>query len=324
MAGALSHMLGSTGLSPPARYWRLRFPNGSTSDDYVVIQEIELRSTVGGARQDTSTAAASSTDDAIQYPAPKAFDNNISTDWSSALNSTIDSWISNDLGSSKDIAQIAITAHGTTPGWLPTDIVMEFSANNTAWTVDTRWTNLTGLAWVKSEQKLVTRGGEHRRIAGLTAVTTDNGGWTNFTLRNMIPGTIAPTGGTKCRITIPAGATEGLTISKCYIGIKGAGAYEFASAPTQVKFNGGNNNFAIAAGATQVSDDITLTTSPGDSLVVSMFCPTLSTAADTFKRVAMTGVTGGFKSGDDAATQTPSGYTANNFLYLSDLQIWTP
>jgi hypothetical protein len=155
------------------------------------------------------------------------------------------------------------------------------------------------------------------------SMNADTGGWTNFTLRVVVP-TGKLTNGNYVRLSLRSGNAEGLIISACYIGIK-SGTYGFSTTPKQVTFDGGSAGFTVAAATTKMSDPITLPLTSSDSIVVSIHCPSGSTAADTFRRnTGEVSFSSYFKAGSDAANQSPSGYTTNaQHNYLEDLETST-
>ncbi len=147
--------------------------------------------------------------------------------------------------------------------------------------------------------------------------------WHGYTLRQRIENTLIPANGSLLRFSLRGGAvTEGLTIAKAYIGNKGTGAFDFASAPTQV-FWGGNPGFSVAvSGAAQMCDPITFSVTTSSNLMISVyvFGDTLN---DAFTRYNGTpaGWGAGYKNADDVTTLVASGYTTQNMLYLDDLEV---
>ena len=162
-------------------------------------------------------------------------------------------------------------------------------------------------------------GGSGWHSASLSALAVDNGAWTGFTARSIMPLSVFGGNGSKIRFSIKPGNAEGLIISKCYVGLL-SGTEGFASAPVQALF-GGSAGFTAAANAAAVqSDDVVLSYTTSDTLVVSVYVPSGNASQDTFRMAtAAIGSSGvRYKSGDDAITQSTSGYSslvsANCFL----------
>lgn len=313
------------------RYWRLRFPSGSAHATFLGLSEIEFHATVGSSDLSSSAGASASSSDA-GFAASRAFDNNGAQSWFCDDNLQSGSWIACDLGSNQDLEEIIVTGDGTNTQFGPLEIVVDYSPDGTNWTNDTRWPTMTSLLW-----DITTDGGETKKIrrtdTGLPIINVapfnmnlDNGGWTNFTLRQPLPAAVIPGQGcTKLRFSFQSGATEGLVVNKCYIQ-KLNSTYGFTTTPVQVTFNGGSTSFTIAAGATQTSDDVTLTLSSTDAACVSLFIPSGQSANDTFKARTYSGVglATYFKSGDDASNTSPASYStvsARN-LFLASLETW--
>ena len=326
--------LAGSGVSTLARYWRLRFPDGSPHATWLSVADIEMRGTVGGSDL-TSTSGASASSAEGGFPASNAFDGSVGNVWFPASGSDVNSWIACDLLTPSDLAEILVYGHPNDANYGPSRMLVEYSNDGFSWTTDARWPNLENLLWDVAEPgsfgqtRIIKRETTPRLInIGYTkGLNQDSIAWNGFTLRQSMAASAFPVDNStgtanRVRFSLRAGTAEGLTVAKCYIQIKGIGAYSFASTPIQVTFNGGSSSFSIAANALQWSDDITLTVGPTDDVTISMYMN--SAAADTFRRQSgsQTGVTSGFKSGDDATTQSPSGYTAQNRQYLGDLEVW--
>lgn len=152
--------------------------------------------------------------------------------------------------------------------------------------------------------------------------TDDGGGDANSTFRVVI-GTgdlSAPTGSpTQFRVTIVWGAsspseTGALQAMYCGQGAATGNVYSFQNAPTQVKFSGGNTANSSAGGVV-TSDFVNL---PEAFSNTSVFVCAWYINAGSAAHLSDTGDTGGSegwygKSGNDAATQTATGYSAIAF-----------
>jgi hypothetical protein len=120
------------------------------------LQEIELRSTVGGADATGSGTASGSPDTRPAFPASNAFDNNSGTLWhgdmSSQLNDTY--WLKYDFGTSTEVAQIAITARSDAPSQCPGAWLIQSSDDDSMWTG--RGLFIISSAWTSGETKTYT------------------------------------------------------------------------------------------------------------------------------------------------------------------------
>lgn len=154
----------------------------------------------------------------------------------------------------------------------------------------------------------------------LAALSADNDGWNGYTLRFVISSALVPKTFTQVRLSFQAGAAEGLDLAGTYIGLKGAGAYDFAATPAQVLF-GGSGTLSLAANGTLVSDAVTLSGTTSDSIVVSVYC---NSATDTFRISGSNDAnySSAYKFGNDLTTLTASGYSAyiaRNFIYSMEV-----
>jgi hypothetical protein len=90
------------------------------------------------------------------------------------------------------------------------------------------------------------------------ALNGDSNAWNGSNLRQWFAAAALSTSGSKVRITIEGGSTEGAQISAMYIGhAAGSGdAYDFDGTQVQVT-SGGNTTFTVGAGSTLVLDPVT-------------------------------------------------------------------
>lgn len=134
-----------------------------------------------------------------------------------------------------------------------------------------------------------------------------------YTMRTVfLSGLLSNTGKKYVRVTFYAqNVTLGLTIDGAYIGLQGAGdAYDFLSTPTQLTFDGGSAGFAIAAGASKVSDGVVFTIPASTNIVITSH--TSANSGIGGKSGLASGNRLYFKSGvSEAATVDVTGYTAS-------------
>lgn len=129
------------------RYWRIRTltqnGGGFSSNLLVLLTEVEMRVSIGGADQCTGGTAIGQNGFATgsgEDPA-SAFDNNTATWWQGWVNNTADNtrprpcFIGYDFGAGneKDIIEVGIAAHATYLDRTPRTFVVESSDDNVAW-----------------------------------------------------------------------------------------------------------------------------------------------------------------------------------------------
>jgi len=136
------------------------------------------------------------------------------------------------------------------------------------------------------------------------AFTSTDSGWGSYTLRVIIPAADISIGGSQIRITLKADAGYSMVIGKVYVGIL-SGSYGFASAPVQALF-GGSAGTTVAAGASAVTDSCSLTFAETDSLLVAIYF----SGTSTIGTIPGPPYNTYYIFGDDASTQSPSGYTS--------------
>lgn len=110
--GLLMAAAGASTSAPAYRYWRIYVTALNSSGTQVAINEVELRGTVGGADQTTSTTPVLESsylvaEDASYYPGINTVDGNVSSSWASAYTSP-PHFVRYDLTTQKAIVQVAI------------------------------------------------------------------------------------------------------------------------------------------------------------------------------------------------------------------------
>jgi len=133
--------------------------------------------------------------------------------------------------------------------------------------------------------------------------------WPDYTIRQILPREhfyVGATGHTYARVTFRAGSAS-LGITNAYIGTAAStgDVYDFASAPTQLTFNGGSSGFSIATGETQVSDPVAFSVSSTSDVIVSFY----AAANGSYRRATnQTNYGMYYKNASDAATVDASSY----------------
>lgn len=156
-------------------------------------------------------------------------------------------------------------------------------------------------------------------VRGPITLNSNSFSWGGFTLRERIfAASLTDVSGSQIRLTIQAPTSlQTLRITKIYIGVKGAGTHDFASAPTQLFF-GGSASVTAGTGASVTTDAATFAYDGTGDLVMSIYVS--SGAGVGFNSVTSSAnSTAVNKSGDDATTLVASGYSsgsANDFISL--------
>jgi hypothetical protein len=138
------------------------------------------------------------------------------------------------------------------------------------------------------------------------SVTGASDGWAGYTLRQRIDVAAFTGSGNYCQITFTASANSALNITKAYIQVKGAGALDFSSAPVQITFNSGSASAVVSAGASITSDVISFPIGT-QSVVIAIY----TAGAAGYKWSGAVNTQVGYKLGDDAITQTPTGFNTS-------------
>lgn len=148
---------------------------------------------------------------------------------------------------------------------------------------------------------------------GLT--TANSGGWNGFTWRIRMPAaSLTDVSGSSVRIGLQAASNEPLTITKAYIGLESGGNFQYATAPTQLTWDGGSASTTITTNHLKMTDAASLALDGTATVVVSLYMNG-GTSSDGFRYTStMNGLTTQFKGAVDEAATTGalSGYTAQN------------
>ena len=132
------------------RYWRIFILNNNGDVNYISLNEIELRGSVGGADLTSpTTPVAASTQYNGTYDPKYTVDNflGVSPWWVSVQAAITNQWLLYDLGTAKAVAQVAMCFNDpAAPGRSPKDLRIEGSNDGTTFTTvktflgNTSWT----------------------------------------------------------------------------------------------------------------------------------------------------------------------------------------
>jgi len=148
----------------------------------------------------------------------------------------------------------------------------------------------------------------------ITGASPVAAGASGMNVRNVIDSSLFTRTGDKVKLTFKS-ATSGsqnFIIDKCYIGkaASSGDAYDFASAPTQVTFNGGSSGFTITNGGNTLASDEIVFDFDGSDIIVSFH--TVSNTGEGFsvKTAASSAMQAYYKNAaDDSGTVNATGYT---------------
>ena len=140
----------------PHPYWRIHI-TAAQSGNYVSIDEIEMRATVGGADQCTGGTASADSVYSGTYAASNAFNDvvNTSTPWASS--SGFPHWIKYAFPAPVTVAEVTIRSNSAAYGGSsehPRTFTIEWSDENVSWTVARTVPNEA--SWTYNEVKAYT------------------------------------------------------------------------------------------------------------------------------------------------------------------------
>lgn len=142
---------------PPveAAWWRLLVTRQyATNAVAVVLAELALRATAGGANLCTGGTAFASSQYSASYNAAKAFDGSLGTYWN-AFNLTMPQFVGYHLAAASSVVEMALSARNVASNdGMPVDFALQYSTNSTTG-ADGTWTTLWSVdhqaAWAASE-----------------------------------------------------------------------------------------------------------------------------------------------------------------------------
>lgn len=137
-------------------------------------------------------------------------------------------------------------------------------------------------------------------------LTSNQPGWMNYTLRQRLGSALFAATGDTVRITFRSSDLGGLSITRAFIGTKGVGTYDFASAPTPITFDGGSVTKVVGATTDVVTDEIPFVVDGINDVIISIYFA--SGVASNIKRITphATDYGAGFRAGDFADTLATS------------------
>ena len=132
------------------RYWRIFILNNNGDFNFIALNEIELRGSVGGADITTPATPVTASTQYSEAHGPKYTVDNFLGEtpwWVTAQTAITNQWLLYDLGTAKAVAQVAMCFNDTAgPGRSPKDLRIEGSNDGTTFTTvkafpgNTSWT----------------------------------------------------------------------------------------------------------------------------------------------------------------------------------------
>lgn len=147
----------------------------------------------------------------------------------------------------------------------------------------------------------------------LTTEISDSTGYSGYTIRCVYdPG--ATKNATKVRISFKSANSGGVVMGEAYVGKQAASgdAYDFATTPTPITWNGGSTTCTIPANTSQQSDEVNFAITSGDKLVFSFYFSGASSLR-IFQDPGTSDICR-YKLGNDAATVDATGYTPDTLM----------
>lgn len=125
------------------RYWRIYITEAIAATTYIAFAEIELRGSVGGADlTTTSTPVTEST-----FLGGSAGSNTVKNDGSTSswisTTTAVPQWLRYDLGTSNNVAQVAMLPISTVPARAPSIFILQGSNDGTSFTDVKTFTGIT-------------------------------------------------------------------------------------------------------------------------------------------------------------------------------------
>lgn len=180
---------------PSSTRWRvLVTATGSTPAGAVVVSEIEMHTSIGGANVCTGGTPSASSAQA-SFPVANAFDGNSSNFWASATPPT--QWIEYQFASAQDIVEFAITAAPDANVFAaPRDFQLQyFDGSSWVSTISRKFEGFTASQKRTYSASYPTATKQVWRL-NISAVTTENPGIGDLVLRTAVNGANQATGGT--------------------------------------------------------------------------------------------------------------------------------
>ncbi len=171
------------------------------------------------------------------------------------------------------------------------------------------------LSAYKSGMKAVIQAAWVTRVTNILG--TPSSAWNGYTLRQVLPASsFVPATSIRLSFSVPGAATA--TVAKMFVQEASGTGYNFTSTPIPVTVLGATS-FVIPAGTDSlVTDEIFLSISGSNNILVSMFFPSGGASSNIMYAADfdVLSTRGYFKGGDEAALVTATGYSTSARKYL--------
>lgn len=156
------------------------------------------------------------------------------------------------------------------------------------------------------------------------ALNTNSSGYTGLTARIVIP-TAGIVSGSKIRFTLksPPGNSMVIAAAACQQQAASGDVYDFSTTPVAVLFSG-STGVTIAAGASLLTDDVTMAVSGSSPFVLAI---AFTTASNLLATSGLTGYSSHYISGNRASIVNEGAMTAlaaGWALVLSKIEVFSP
>lgn len=146
-----------------------------------------------------------------------------------------------------------------------------------------------------------------RQAASFTLGSNGNNGTGASWVRVFNAYLFANVTGSQVRLTIGAGNPTGFAISSLYFGVL-SGSYSFDGTQVPITYQGSNSSIVVPANTKIITDPINYKFDPSKNYAISWY---FSSGGNVPFNTGYTGTADYWKTGNDAATTSKSGYTNN-------------
>lgn len=182
------------------RYWRIYITEKSGAATFSAIEELELRSSAGGA--DVTGSGTASANNSSGGAAANAVDNDTGTIWATGAGA-LPHWWAYDFGAGndQDIVEVSITSRSSTAGSAPGAFQLQYSDDGSTWTTRL-FCNVEGVWPVSTTHVFNTDGvGRYWRLLVTAVASGDDTGAAEIEMFTVSGGADQCTGGTPSALT---------------------------------------------------------------------------------------------------------------------------
>ncbi len=126
------------------RYWRIFIQTNNGDASFIVLAEVQLRGTLGGADLTTPSTPALASTQGTSSTAANLLDGSTSTIWATTSGSVTNQWVRFDMSTPTTLAQVAMYPQSAFLNRAPKDFIIQGSDDGTNFTDVITFTNITG------------------------------------------------------------------------------------------------------------------------------------------------------------------------------------